>query len=115
MQQASVTSTTTPLGGRLSQKDIGDIVMKNIALFDPCYTIGTKGGRSFTAVVTVRATLGPSGAVSVAETTKSTAKNAEVDTCVAQAFKKIKFPSPSDGGTAVITFPIEFSAVQQVP
>ena len=64
--------------------------------------------------VTVKATIGPSGAVTVAQVIKSTAQNAKVDTCVVDAFKKIKFPPPKDGGTSVITFPMEFQGVEQV-
>jgi TonB family protein len=112
--QASVNMGSTPLGGRLSQKDIGEILSKNSALFNDCYTIGAAGGQSFTGTVTVKATLGPTGSVSDAQVIKSTAKNQKVDTCVVQAFKKIKFPTPKDGATSVITFPMEFNGVEQI-
>lgn len=114
MHQAVVTPTSTPLSGRLTQKDIGEILSKNAGLFNDCYTIGANGGQSFTGTVTVQATLGPSGAVNDAKVTKSTAKNQKVDACVVNAFKKIKFPQPTGGGTSVITFPMEFSGVEQV-
>jgi TonB family protein len=112
--QAVVDSGSTALGGRLTQQDIADILSKNAGLFNDCYTIGAGKSQSFTGVVTVKATLGPSGNVTVAEVVKSTAKNQKVDTCVVQAFKKIKFPAPRDGGTSVITFPMEFNGVEQI-
>jgi TonB family protein len=113
-QQAVVDSGSAPLAGRLTQQEIGEILSKNAALFNDCYTIGAGKSQSFTGVVTVRATLGPSGSVTDAQVTKSTAKNQKVDTCVVQAFKKIKFPPPKNGGTSVITFPMEFDGVEQV-
>lgn len=111
-QGASV--TTTPLSGKLTQQEIADILSKNAAYFNDCYTIGAGKGREFRGTVTVKATIGPSGAVTVAQVIKSTAQNAKVDTCVVDAFKKIKFPPPKDGGTSVITFPMEFQGVEQV-
>lgn len=113
--QAVVDSSSASLtGGRLTQQEIGDILTKNAALFNDCYTIGAGKTQSFTGVVTVRATVGPSGNVTDAQVVKSTAKNPKVDTCVVQAFKNIKFPPPKDAGTSVITFPMEFNGVEQV-
>jgi TonB family protein len=111
-KQAAVSST--PLSGKLTQQEIADILSRNAAYFNDCYTIGAGKGQEFRGTVTVKATLGPSGAVTVAEVIKSTAKNAKVDACVVTAFKKIKFPAPKDGGTSVITFPMEFLGVEQV-
>lgn len=110
---ASVVSTT-PLSGKLTQQEIAEILSRNAAYFNDCYTIGAGKGQEFRGTVTVKATIGPSGAVSAAEVLKSTAKNAKVDACVVTAFKKIKFPAPKDGGTSVITFPMEFQGVEQV-
>lgn len=112
-QQASVVSST-PLSGKLTQQEIAEILSRNAAYFNDCYTIGAGKGQEFRGTVTVKATIGPSGAVTVAEVIKSTAKNAKVDACVVTAFKKIKFPAPKDGGTSVITFPMEFQGVEQV-
>ena len=44
----------------------------------------------------------------------SNAKNAKVDACVADAFKKIKFPVPKNSATSTITFPMEFQGVEEV-
>ena len=112
-KQAAVVSTT-PLQGKLTQQEIGDILSRNAAYFNDCYTIGAGKGQEFRGTVTVKATIGPSGSVTVADVIKSTAKNAKVDACVVTAFKKIKFPAPKDGGTSVITFPMEFQGVEQV-
>lgn len=100
-------------GGRLSQAEIRDIVTASAALFDACYLIGAGKSQLFTATVTVKATIGPSGAVNEAQIKSSTAKNKKVDTCVADAFKQLKFPAPKGAVTSVITFPMEFSGGEE--
>lgn len=101
-------------GGQLTQAQIREVVEKNGELFDACYSIGAGKSRDFIATVTVKATLGPTGSVTVSEVMKSTAKNKKVDTCVAEAFKKIQFPAPKGAATSVITFPIEFQGTEEV-
>jgi TonB family protein len=112
--QAAV-AAPEPLAGKLTQDDIRRILEKNGDVFGDCYTLGAGSkSKNFTGVVTVKATIGPSGAVNQVDITKSTTKNLKVDACVRDAFKKIKFPRPHDGGTSVITFPIAFNGVEQV-
>lgn len=113
---AAVVDTKEPLtGGTLSQEDVRKILEKSGDLFGDCYTMGAGSKtKEFTATIRVRATLGPSGSVNAAQVVSSTAKNPKVDACVAQAFKKIKFPAPKNGGTSVITFPIQFGGLEQV-
>ncbi len=112
--QAAVTAPE-PLAGKLTQADIARILEKNGDVFGDCYTLGAGGKtKDFKGIVTVKATIGPSGTVNNVDVTKSTANNTKVDACVREAFKKIKFPHPRDGATSVITFPISFNGVEQV-
>jgi TonB family protein len=101
-------------GGTLTQQEIRAVVLKHAELFDKCYVIGAGKSRDFVATVTVKATVAKSGTVTVSEVVKSTSKNKQVDTCVADAFKQIKFPPPKGAATSVITFPIEFQATEEV-
>ncbi len=111
----AVVETREPLSGKLTQDDIRRILEQNGELFGDCYTLGAGGKlKNFKGVVTVKATIGPKGAINVADVIKSTANNAKVDACVRESFKKIKFPPPRDGGTTVITFPVTFNGVEQV-
>jgi TonB family protein len=111
----AVVDTSEPISGKLTQADIGRILEKNGDVFGDCYTLGAGGKmKDFRGVVTVKATIGPSGTVNQVDVTKSTANNPKVDACVREAFKKIKFPKPRDGATSVITFPISFNGVEQV-
>jgi outer membrane biosynthesis protein TonB len=104
----------TALTGALTKSEIRAIVIKHSELFDKCYSIGAGKSMQFVATVTIKATIGPSGVVNETQVVKSTAKNLKVDECVADAFKKIKFPKPSNGATSVITFPMEFQGVEEV-
>jgi TonB family protein len=111
----AVVETRSPLAGKLTQDDIRAILEKNGDVFGDCYTLGAGGKlKNFKGVVTVKATIGPKGAINQADVIKSTANNAKVDACVRESFKKIKFPPPHDGATTVITFPIIFNGVEQV-
>jgi len=111
----AVVAPLEPLSGKLTQDDIRRILDSQGDVFGDCYTLGAGGKlKDFKGVVTVKATIGPSGTVNQSEITKSTTKNLKVDACVRETFKKIKFPRPRDGGTSVITFPITFSGVEQV-
>ena len=114
----SVTVVDEPLaGGALSQQDIARILEKQGDVFGECYTLGAGGAnKDYRATVTVKATLGPTGIVNSIEVIKgkTNTKNPKVDTCVADAFKKIKFPAPKKGATSVITFPVKFAGVEEV-
>lgn len=111
----AVVTPPEPLSGKLTQADIGRILESNGDVFGDCYTLGAGGKtKDFKGVVTVKATIGPSGTVNQVDVTKSTANNPKVDACVREAFKKIKFPHPRDGATSVITFPISFNGVEQI-
>jgi outer membrane biosynthesis protein TonB len=112
-QNASVVDERA-LTGSLSKAEIRAIVTKHAELFDECYSIGAGKSTQFVATVTIKATIGPSGVVNETKVLGSNAKNVKVDQCVADAFKKIKFPMPKDGVTSVITFPMEFQGAEQV-
>ncbi|XXX74426.1 AgmX/PglI C-terminal domain-containing protein [Sorangium sp. So ce134] len=114
VKPGAATATGT-LGGSISEVQVRDVVEKHGDLFDECYKIGVKSSPKFVGKVTVKATIGPSGKVNKADVVRSTAKNPQVDRCVADAFEKMQFPPPQGGVTTVITFPIEFSGVELVP
>jgi TonB family protein len=113
VRPGAATATGT-LGGNISESQVRDVVEKHGELFDECYKIGVKSSPKFTGKVTVKATIGPTGRVNRADVVRSTAKNQQVDRCVADTFEKMQFPSPQGGVTTVITFPIEFSGVELV-
>lgn len=97
----------------ISQKDILDQVQKHMELFDKCYKlVGT--GKGARAVVTVKATVGPTGVVNAVEVLSSAPKNAKLETCVGDGFKNLTFPRPAGAGTTTFTFPMSFDGLVQV-
>jgi TonB family protein len=111
---ANAAAADKPLGGAMTPDDIRAVVEKNGELFNDCYSIGAGKGQQFTGKVTLKVTLGPTGTVNEVLVAKSTSKNPKVDQCVADGFKKIKFPAPKSGATSVFTFPMEFGGAVEV-
>jgi TonB family protein len=110
--QAASATTDAPLATGITQKDVLDQVQKHAELFDRCVALGAAGAKGFRAKVTLKATVGPSGAVNAAEVASSTAKNAAVDACVLDAFKKLTFPRPKGSGATMLMCPLSFDAAQ---
>jgi TonB family protein len=103
-----------PLAGNITQNDVMAQVSRNMELFNRCYALGAGTSKSWRAKVTVKATVGPSGAVGSAEIVQSTAKNPKVDGCVVEAFKKLSFPRPPGAGATTFTFPLSYDGMEQV-
>ena len=98
----------------ISQGDILAAVNKNGDVFNRCYTLGAGGSKSYRAKITVKASVGPTGVVNAVEVVTSTAKNAKVDACVSEGFKKLTFTRPAGSGATVFTFPLSFDGLEQV-
>lgn len=95
--------------GGLSEAEVRATIVQRQSSFRECYDIGSQGASSgFSGTVTVRAAIGPNGAVASVDVVNSTTKNTKVDTCVVDAVRRIQFPSK--GGGAVIAFPIQFGS-----
>lgn len=107
-------ATDAPLATTISQDEIFAQVQKHADVFNRCYTIGAGASKSYRAKVTIKATVGPNGAVNAAEVQSSTAKNPKVDACVAEGFKKLTFTRPKGASTTVFTFPMSFDGMEQV-
>lgn len=91
----------------LSEAEVRTTIVQQQAAFQPCYEIGVASSSgSFSGVVTLRATIGPTGTVAAVDVVSSSTKNVRVDGCVADAVRRIQFPQK--GGGAVVGIPIEF-------
>jgi TonB family protein len=110
----SASVTPAPLAGGISQDEVMNQVGKSNELTNKCYTVGAGSSKSWRAKVTIKATVGPNGAVNSVEVLSSTAKNPKVDACVVEAFKKLVFPRPAGAGTTTFTFPMNFEPMEQV-
>ena len=107
-------ATDAPIVSKITQDDILALVNKNGDTFYKCQSIGAGASKSWRAIVTIKATVSPTGAVSAIELMTSTSKNPRVDSCVLDAFKKLTFARPAGSGATVFTFPMSFEPMQQV-
>lgn len=83
-------ASASSASGRLSTADVESVVDANIDQLGAC--IEGAG-----AVVTIRALVAPSGKVIEASAPKSSPDDPRVRDCVAQAFKRLEFPSAAGG------------------
>ncbi|MEM7154681.1 MAG: TonB family protein [Myxococcota bacterium] len=74
-----------------------------------CYNQGLAKDPNLRGRVAVMFTIGPRGTVPTAAVTESTLGDANVGRCVAKSVKRWKFPKPSSGGSAMVTYPFSFS------
>jgi len=108
------TATDAPINTKISQDDVLALVNKNADAFFACYTLGAGSKKKdYKAKVTIKATVSPTGAVNAVEVLTSTTKNAKVDACVSDAFKKLTFNRPAGSGATVFTFPLSFDGMAQ--
>jgi TonB family protein len=101
-----------PMLTKITQEDILAAVNQSGETFNKCYALGAGASKSYAARITVKATVGPTGTVNTVEVVSSTAKNAKVDACVVDAFKKISFNRAPGSGATVFTFPLNFEGGQ---
>ncbi len=111
--QSAVVATDAPIATAITQKDVLDQANKHMDVFGACYDLGAKGSKTWRAKVTVKATVGPSGAVNAVDVVNSTANNPKVDACVADGFKKLAFARPKGAGTTTFTFPMVFDGFEE--
>jgi hypothetical protein len=107
-------ATDAPIVTTITQDDILALVNKNADAFYRCQSLGAGASKSWRAIVTIKATVSPLGAVNAIEVVSSTTKNPRVDACVIDSFRKLTFARPAGSGATVFTFPMKFDPMQQV-
>ena len=112
--RAAASPTDAPLTGTITQDEVMNQVGRSSDLFNRCYSLGAGASKSWRAKVTVKATVGPTGNVGAVDVVSSNAKNAKVDACVVDAFKKLQFPRAKGAGATTFTFPLSFEPMEQV-
>jgi hypothetical protein len=73
-----------------------------------CYERRLSDDESLHGTTRLTFVIGPDGGVSAAT---AAGFDAAVDTCLADAIKRIRFPAPADGGTMRVKYPFTFRAV----
>ncbi len=74
-----------------------------------CYNQGLAKDPNLSGRVAVMFTIGPTGTVPKAAVAESTISDRNVANCVAKAVRRWKFPKPTTGGSAMVTYPFTFS------
>ncbi|MBL4688293.1 MAG: AgmX/PglI C-terminal domain-containing protein [Nannocystaceae bacterium] len=70
-----------------------------------CYNQGLVGNPNLKGRVAVQFGIGPTGKVTMSAVASNTTGDSNTGNCIAKAIKRWKFPKPSTGGTAIVTYP----------
>jgi hypothetical protein len=99
----------TSVSGSLPNDTIVRIIHLNRARFRSCYATGVRRNPSLAGRVAVRFVIRRSGAVDkVAIDPSSTLIDAELDSCLVDAFALLSFPQP-EGGEVGVLYPMVFT------
>lgn len=74
-----------------------------------CYNQGLARDPNLRGRVAIMFTIGPAGTVPSAAVSESSLSDRNVGNCVAKAVRRWKFPKPSTGGSAMVTYPFTFA------
>ncbi|MEM9453847.1 MAG: AgmX/PglI C-terminal domain-containing protein [Myxococcota bacterium] len=91
--------------GALDRDIIRRIVRSHINEVRYCYRQGLAKDPTLAGRVTIELTIDPSGKVPTANVKSTSLSDDEVAECIAKATKRWRFPKPSDGGVAIVTYP----------
>ncbi|MFK7985117.1 MAG: TonB family protein [Sandaracinaceae bacterium] len=101
---------TAEVRGSLAREVIRRVIRRHINEVRFCYEQELNARPDLTGRVSVRFTIGPTGAVQDSSVSSSTLSNARVEQCIAQALRRWRFPAPPGGGVVVVTYPFVLSS-----
>ncbi|MBW2260704.1 MAG: TonB family protein [Deltaproteobacteria bacterium] len=94
--------------GMLEASSIKDVMKSSTNAFRFCYEKSLEKDPLLQGKVTIKFVIGTKGKVTKAEVASSTLDNAEVETCLVNRVKKLKFPEP-EGGVVAVSYPLVFT------
>jgi len=94
--------------GALSRETIFKLIDEFKDDYKKCYEIGLKQDSYLQGEVTVNFVLSGEGKVINSKIQKTTMKNENVQNCVMERIKNIKFPAPEGGGIVIVNYPFVF-------
>ena len=94
--------------GALDRRDIDAYIRRNLAKVLWCYQKGLEKNPELVGRVVFNFIISESGDVSSVKVHRTTLGSAEVENCVAEQIKKIKFPAPKGGGIVIVNYPFTF-------
>lgn len=84
-------------------------VRRNINQIRFCYDQGLARDASLAGRITVEFTIGTTGVVTTASVLTSTMGDTQVEQCVVERVRRMRFPAPNGGGTVSVRYPFTFS------
>jgi TonB family protein len=93
--------------GKLEAKAIKAVMNKNASGFKYCYERSLAKDPALQGKVTIAFTIGTKGNVTQADVKATTLDNAEVEKCLVNRLKKLRFPKPR-GGAVKVSYPLIF-------
>lgn len=106
---ARVSTGTPQVNGFLSREQIERVVRRHRRGLQYCYERELQNDPSLSGRVSVNWTIDLEGRVSAASVTENTIGNRNVESCVLEEVRRMRFDQP-DGGQVVVTYPFTFSA-----
>ncbi len=105
-----VSPTKASVVGNLDADIIRRVVRAHINEVRTCYNAGLVRNASLEGRVAVQFTIGGEGTVTETQIVDTTISDKEVETCIAKAVERWKFPKPDGGGSVVVTYPFVLEA-----
>ena len=94
--------------GALDRSDIDAYIRRNLAKIVLCYEKELNKDPKVEGRIIVNFIVSATGDVSSAKVHKSNVANLQLETCVVEQIKKIKFPKPKGGGIVIVNYPFVF-------
>lgn len=91
--------------GALDRSVIDAYIRRNLAKVLWCYENGLKKNPGIAGRVVINFVISANGDVVSSKVQKTTLGNAEIENCIAEHIKKIKFPKPKGGGIVIVNYP----------
>ena len=94
--------------GCLDKDLIRRVIRENISGFRYCYESMLNRYPALEGKISMHFSISPSGKVSMADVSASTAGNPELERCVSDRTRLLQFPSRTIGGLVFVTYPFIF-------
>ena len=94
--------------GALDKSVIDAYIQRNLAKIRWCYEKELNKDPKLFGRIVINFIISGTGAVSSSKVNRTTMGNQNVESCVADQIKKIRFPSPKGGGIVIVNYPFVF-------
>ena len=109
-KKAKVRAQSPKVRGALDKEIIQRIISRNMGEVKRCYVGQLVSHPKLEGRVVIRFVVSPSGRVATASVARSTLHSRAVESCIATAVERWRFPKPRGGGIVVVSYPFVFKA-----